>query len=59
MQTENTDIAMKQLYKKMMTVLMSAIGGETEEAIIQLTNMRDALSELIDEIKNGDVIIAE
>lgn len=57
-ENDNADVAMKNLYKKMMLMLMSALGGG-DEMLFQFTYMRDALNELINEIQNGDAIIAE
>lgn len=51
--------AMKNFYKKMMTILIQALGQNTEESLALLTGMKDALIELIEDVNNGDVTLAE
>lgn len=55
----NSPDLLKNLYKKLMTIMMQALGGGPEDTLLQLNGMRDALTELIDDIKNGNVTIPE
>lgn len=52
--TGNYNDGLKNIYKKLMMLFAQATCSSVEESVFQLTIMRDSLSEIIDELKNGD-----
>jgi hypothetical protein len=56
---DNPDGMLKEIYKKILGIMMTSMTESPEEAITQFTMMRDSLNEMIAELQNGDATIEQ